>query len=263
MVRFNRKKHKIKPWLTTSILNSINSKDKLYKTLVQTPKDSPIYSDLLLNFKIYKNIIRRSIMHAKRDYCKNVFRMYSSNLKETWQTSNDSLNRRNGRRDFPQEFQLANGTLISEPKHIANAFNQFFINVGDTGPFNTNVDFNQYMPVKPNCNLTFQPITVDITSRIIDSLKPKTSTGVDCISNKLLKYVRNVISEPLTIIINQMLNMGVFPDLLKISKVIPIYKKEDDTMFLNYRPISLLPSISKIFEKVILEQLTTYLNKTI
>ena len=261
VVRFNRKKHKIKPWLTTGILNSINSKDKLYKTLVQTPKDSPIYSDLLSNFKVYKNIIRRSIMHAKRDYYKNVFRMYSSNLKKTWQTINDSLNRRNRRRDFPQEFQLANGTLISELKHIANAFNDFFINVGDTGPFNTNVDFNQYMPVKPNCNLTFQPITVDITSRIIDSLKPKTSTGVDCISNKLLKYVRNVISEPLTIIINQMLNMGVFPDLLKISKVIPIYKKEDDTMFSNYRLISLLPSISKIFEKVILEQLTTYLNK--
>ena len=136
----------------------------------------------------------------------------------------------------------------------------FFISVGDTGQINTNVDFNQYMPAKPNSNLTFQPITVDITSRIIDSLKPKTSTGVDCISNKLLKFERNVISEPLTIIINQMLNVDVFPDLLKISKVIPIYKKEDDTIFSNYRPISLLPSISKIFEKAILEQLATYLD---
>ena len=144
-------------------------------------------------------------MHAKRDYYKNVFRMYSSNLKKTWQTINESLNRRKKRRDFPQEFQLVNGTLISEPKQIANAFNDFFISVGDTGQINTNVDFNQYMPAKPNSNLTFQPITVDITSRIIDSLKPKTSTGVDCISNKLLKFVRNVISEPLTIIINQML----------------------------------------------------------
>ena len=53
--------------------------------------------------------------------------------------------------------------------------------------------------------LSFQPIKVDITSRIIDSLKPKTSTGVDYISNKLLKLVKNAISEPLTIIINQML----------------------------------------------------------
>ena len=58
VVRFNRKKQKIKPWLTTGILNSINSKDKLYKTLVQTPKDSLIYADLLSNFKVYKNIIR-------------------------------------------------------------------------------------------------------------------------------------------------------------------------------------------------------------
>ena len=136
----------------------------------------------------------------------------------------------------------------------------FFISVVDTGQINANVDFNQYMPAKPNSNLTFQPITVDITSRIIDSLKPKTSTGVDCIFNKLLKFMRNVISEPLTIIINQMLNVGIFPDLLKISKVIPIYKKEDDTIFSNYRPISLLPSISKFFEKAILEQLATYLD---
>ena len=103
-MRFNGEKHKIKPWLTTGILSSINSKDKLYKTLVQTPKDSPIYSDLLSNFKVYKNIITRSIMHAKRDYYKNVFRNYSSSLKKTWQTINDSLNRRIGRRDFLQEF---------------------------------------------------------------------------------------------------------------------------------------------------------------
>ena len=64
---------------------------------------------------------------------------------------------------------------------------------------------------------TTRPITVDITSKIIDSLKPETSTGVDCISNKLLNYVKNVLSELLTII-NQILNMGGFPDLLKLSK---------------------------------------------
>ena len=95
---------------------------------------------------------------------------------------------------------------------------------------------------------------------IIDSLKPKTSSGMDEISNKTLKVLKNEIAAPLTVIINQMLYTGIFPDALKVSKVIPLYKKDDKQLFSIYRPISLLLSISKIFEKVILIQLTEYLN---
>ena len=82
------------------------------------------------------------------------------------------------------------------------------------------------MPAKPNCNFKFHSVTVDNVSGIIDSLKPKTSSGVDSISNKLIKYVKDAILELLTVIINQMLNVGIFPDSLKISKVIPIYKQK-------------------------------------
>ena len=83
---------------------------------------------------------------------------------------------------------------------------------------------------------------------------------MDEIFNKTLKVLKNEIAAPLTVIINQMLYTGIFPDALKVSKVIPLYKKDDKQLFSNYRPISLLPSISKIFEKVILIQLTEYLN---
>ena len=116
---------------------------------------------------------------------------------------------------------------ISKPKQIANAFNDFFISIGDGGLLNakTKKNFNQYMPRKTNCTLRFEPITVDTISRIINYLKPKTSTGVDSVSNKLLKFVKNVISEPLSIIINQMLKSGIFPDSLKISKIVPLNKK--------------------------------------
>ena len=81
-------------------------------------------------------------------------------------------------------------------------------------------------------------------------MQPKTSSGFDNISLKLIKTCANYITKPLTAIINQSLTQGTFPDLLKIAKVIPIYKKENQHLFDNYRPISLLPSLSKIFENV-------------
>ncbi len=90
---------------------------------------------------------------------------------------------------------------------------------------------------------------------IINKLAPKTSYGFDEISTKLLKTIKVTLVTLITLIINQMLCTGIFPDKLKIAKIIHIHKKKDETLFTNYRPISLLPAISKIFEKVIFKQL--------
>ena len=68
------------------------------------------------------------------------------------------------------------------------------------------------------------------------------------------------ISKPLTIIINECLETGIFPDALKVAKVKPLYKKGDSYCFNNYRPISLLPTISKIFKRVMFSQLYSYFN---
>ena len=95
----------------------------------------------------------------------------------------------------------------------------------------------------------------DNIEKIIRNLRPKSSAGSDNISTKLLKEIENVVSRPLSIIINQSLCTGIFPDKLKIAKVIPLYKKDDNKPFGNYRPISLLSSISKIFEMVAFNQL--------
>ena len=91
-------------------------------------------------------------------------------------------------------------------------------------------------------------------------MENKTSCGVDGISNSLLKSIKSEIVQPVTVsvLINQMLTTGIFPDKLKIAKVVPLYKKGDNTLFSNYRPISILPSLSEIFEKIVYSQLYAY-----
>ena len=86
-------------------------------------------------------------------------------------------------------------------------------------------------------------------------------TGIEGISVKLLKYFAPVITNPLTLIINQSLTMGIFPSKLKIAKVLPLLKKNDPYIMDNYRPISLLTTISKLFEKVAFNQLFEYFHK--
>ena len=105
---------------------------------------------------------------------------------------------------------------------------------------------------------TFKPISEDTTINIIHRMHPKSSSGKDGISTILLKTIKHEICKPVTTILNQSLSTGIFPDKLKVAKVKLLFKKGDNTNFDNYRPISILPAISKVFERVIFDQLHEY-----
>jgi hypothetical protein len=107
----------------------------------------------------------------------------------------------------------------------------------------------------PVINLKLTPTNTNKISKIIKSLKNKSPHGYDEIPVKLLKISIPYIISPLTCIINRSLSTGIFPLCLKYSQIIPLYKNGDQTNISNYRPISLLTSFSKIFEKVIYNRL--------
>ena len=102
-------------------------------------------------------------------------------------------------------------------------------------------------------------INEDYVASLIDRLKNKESSGIDRLSNNHLKAAKNLLAKPLTLLINQMFNTGIFPSKLKQSKVTRIFKAKDKELLSNYRPISVLSSVSKIFEYAIADQLTKYL----
>ena len=93
----------------------------------------------------------------------------------------------------------------------------------------------------------------------INSLPSKPSCGIDDFSAKLLKYVKNKIAPIITLIFNQSVATEIFPDKLRIAKVVPVFKKDNPTLISNYRPTSLLPVISKVFERILHDQITAHL----
>ena len=107
----------------------------------------------------------------------------------------------------------------------------------------------------------FKHATREDIIRIINELHDKTSTGIDNIPPKLVKIASEIISDPLTELINQTLITDLkFPCLEKIARVTPVFKKEDRMKKSKYRPISVLNVFSKVFERFLLNQIVPYLD---
>ena len=97
-----------------------------------------------------------------------------------------------------------------------------------------------YLAQDNDIELNLTDVNDEIILNIINKLPNKNSCGYDNLSTKIIKTLKDSLIKPLTLIINQMLNTGVFPSQHKIAKVIPIFKKDDNKLFNNYRPISYL-----------------------
>jgi hypothetical protein len=96
---------------------------------------------------------------------------------------------------------------------------------------------------------------------IVQSLSNSKSTGVDGLSSSIIKNTITEIAAPLATVFNKSINIGQFPDALKIGKIIPIHKCEDNKLLNNYRPISVLPIFSKVLERLMYNRLLAFLNK--
>lgn len=209
----------------------------------------------------YNAILKRTIRNAKKSYYEHIFEKYKNDNKKTWQLINNILKKSDNKNNFPDFFK-DNKRIITDKTQIANKFNEYFINIGETIANdikgNNQKSYKDYLNKHENIKFHFKPIDDKTVIKTITNLSTKDSYGIDGISTNLLKSIKHIIAKPLTTIINQTLKSGIFPEKLKIAKVTPIYKKGDEHLFSNYRPISLLPSMSKIFEKIICIQLYEY-----
>ena len=258
-VKFHKHKHKKQKWITHGIIRSIKYRDKLHLKLKRTNSNNPEYETIKHNLNIYNGILKKSIRSAKSLFYFEVFEKYKNDLKLTWKNINGLISKQT-KKDIHQI--KINDETITDQQRIADEFNHFFANIGTK--LASKIDstnkkpYGTYLNKVIHSKFNFCLYDLDDTAKVIKSLKTKDSCGHDGISVKLLKDISPGILLPLTIIINQSLITGIFPDTLKIAKVIPLYKKEDPEIVDNYRPVSLLCAISKVFERAAYNQLYAY-----
>ena len=233
----------------------------MYRKLKQTAPTDAAFSILSVNLSAYKKILNKTIRNAKISYDANLFEKSKTSAKDTWAAIKVIMNSNSNQTKFPKYFQI-NDMRVMDKNVIAN---QFTNNIGSTlaqtiPNVDTHKTVNSYLINKTSSAFKFKLVTEEDIFKTISKLDSKNSTGYDQISSDLLNRINEYIHKPLTLIVNQSLSSGIFPNKLKIAKVIPIFKKDDAHLLNNYRPISLLPTISKVFEKVVQEQLTEFLN---
>ena len=259
-VRFNKYKHKGKNWITTGILKSIHVRDKLYAKYRSYRISDPLYTIHKSTYNNYNKLLNKMIKTAKCKHYHNEFDKYKDNIKKSWQTINEILNRDRKATHSPSHIYV-NNSKITNKQMMADRFNMYFASIGESLADKIpepNKSFDKYLQKRILTSFSFHTLEQKDVEKIIRNFKPKTSSGSDGISMKIIKLIMIPILPALTILINQSLVTGIFPDKMKIARILPLIKKANSFQIDNFRPISLLSSLSKILEKCVFEQVYAY-----
>ena len=259
LIRLSRKKANDKCWITNGIKKSIKNKNNLFHIQLNNNTKENINI-----WKTYRNKLNKIIDKAQIMFYKEQINLHSNSNKGLWNTLG-SIIRNNQNKKNPINSLKVNNKIIQNPKDIAEIFNNFFCKIGPnlSAKFSdTQKDaFAKYMGEKANQSMYLYETNESEVKKIISSFENKKSTGYDGITTKFLKISSNFISKYISEIINLSIKTGQYPNKLKIAKVIPIHKKGDTNNPSNYRPISILSIINKVFEKVLHKRLFKYLDK--
>ena len=210
--------------MTQGLLISCKTKQKLFSKKLKSPTLSNI-----TNFNQYNSIYNKLRRKAKYVYYKDLFEHNKTDIKKTWGIIREVIgNKKKQKQSLPEFFQQ-NKEIFNDPLLIANGFNTFFTEIGPQLAAeipSTDRTFQSYLGEPHDLTFQFSQISSDKILQMCNKLKPKLSSGIDCISNKLLKQIAPIIIRPLHYLINLSLTTGFVPQQIKISKVIPVFKQD-------------------------------------
>ena len=244
-----RNKHSL-AWMTPRLKEAIKKKAKLYRAYLKGRVSKADYT-------FFKNRLTNIIRRSKALYYAKIFLENTNNPKNLWSTINGIMNRKSSK--MLKEMKIDNEVLVGEV--LANFVNRFFIDAAITvtvGLPQTEAFVCLALRIRNSC--FFWPTDYDEVCKVIKSLKNRGSKLLD-IHPSILKENRDIFAVHFVQLYNSSLELDEYPDALKIARVNPIYKSGPPDKVDNYRPISALPLFSKIFEKLTLFRMNSFITR--
>ena len=257
----HRKKQRAvpKPWILPWLEEACYRKNKLYAEFIKSPSASNKTKYVKMN-----KFVKKHINLAKRKYYKSYFNLHCSNSRKQWQMINTLLNRTKPKN---QTINLrdSENNVLKDPRDVAATFNNYFTSIAERlktqNTFDaSDITHRNFMTNPVSSSFFIYPTDSSEIIKIITALQNKTTSDykIPALKTATLSHNFNTV---LADIINSSFATGVFPTQLKMAKVIPIYKSGPKTEVSNYRPISLLSSFSKIFEKIMHNRVSNFLEE--
>ena len=239
------------PWITNELLSLIDKKHKLFNDL----KRGLITK---LSYNTYKNLLNYTLKLAKQNHYANCYLSAKNDIAKSWKLTNSLLNKN---KNSPPIKLVKDNNTITNPKEVCNTLATHFhsapIVTRESIPQAANPIHNRHIVQQ---SLFFSPASNTEIETIIKNFKNK-KTSIHSLPVKLLKYLAPKISHIIANIFNHSFQSGQYPDCLKIARVVPIYKGGSKEDAKNYRPVSILSNLNKIFEKLIHVRISSFLDK--
>ena len=238
-----------KPWLSAELFRLIKQKSLFYKLCKRNLVSAEYYRTI-------KNKIDSTIRRARRSYYSRSF--LNGDAANSWRIIREALT--GGRSRGGIVGLTIDGSEVSDNFGMAEEFNSYFTNIAqilkDEIP-PTNVSPYHYISDSLPRSLFLKPVTPGECGKMIANLKDS-CCGIDAMPTMVLKKVKHLLSYPICLLINESFSVSKFPDILKRASVTPIHKADSPLLVSNYRPISVLHWLSKLFEKAIAARLTDF-----
>ena len=250
-----RVKRKQQPkWLTPEIIEAIKTRDR-YKSLNE---------DIL--YRSWRNKVVNLIKKSKKSQYSAIINENNNNPSSIWKLFKEiGINKQKSNTSISKV--KINGQECEDHNKMANAFNKFFVSIASN--LKEPIENSNFEKLNTFCKnrvpdgtfFRFPQISVETVEKFLKHIDVSKATGCDNIGPRLLKIAAPYIAESVTYICNQSIKMSEFPEKWKEAKVTPLHKGGTKDDLNNYRPISILPTMSKLLEKHIHDSLMTFLVK--